>query len=46
MAIFKKYSPKKLVPVAVLGCKYKRVGKLGIEEQDEFDSILKILIGE
>ena len=43
--LFKKYSPNKLVPTAVLGCKYKRVGKLGIEEQDEFKAILKTLIG-
>ena len=44
VALFKKYSPKSLVPTAVLGCKYKHVGKLSIEEQDEFKAILKILI--
>jgi len=42
--LFKKYSPNNLVPVVVLGCKYKRIGKFGIEEQDEFKAILKILI--
>jgi len=46
VAIFKKYSPDKLVPAAVLGCKYQRIGKLGIEEQNEFKNILKVLIGE
>ena len=42
--IFKKYSPKKLVPAIVLGCKYKYVGKFGAEEGDEFKSILKSII--
>ena len=45
VAIFKKYSPKKLVPAVVLGCKYKYVGELGAEEQDEFKAILKKLTG-
>lgn len=45
VALFKKYSPNNLVPVVVLGCKYKRVGKFGIEEQDEFKAILKTLTG-
>lgn len=43
--IFKKYSPGKLVPAAVIGCKYKKIGKLGVEEQDEFKAIIKMLIG-
>ena len=43
--IFKKYSPNKLVPAVVLGCKYKKIGKFGLEEQDEFKSILKVLTG-
>jgi len=45
VSIFKKYSPNKLVPVAVLGCKYKKIGKFSVEEQDEFKSILKVLTG-
>jgi hypothetical protein len=45
VALFKKYSPNKLVPTIVLGCKYKHVGKFGVEEQDEFKTILKTLIG-
>ena len=44
--IFKKYSPKKLVPATVLGCKYKRIGDFGAEEEAEFKAILKTLIGE
>ncbi len=44
VAIFKKYSPDSLVPTIVLGCKYKRVGKLSSEEEDEFKTILKTLI--
>jgi len=44
--IFKKYSPKKLVPTTVLGCEYKRVGSLGTEEEVEFKVLLKKLIGE
>jgi hypothetical protein len=44
--IFKKYSPSSSVPTVVLGCKYKRVGKFGIPEQDEFVTILKTLAGE
>jgi len=44
--IFKKYSPKKLVPATVLACKYKRIGDFGVEQQDEFKAILKTLIGE
>ena len=43
--LFKEYSPNNLVPAVVLGCKYKRVGRFGIEEQDEFNAILKTLIG-
>ena len=43
--LFKKYSPNKLVPTVVLGCKYKRVGSFGAEEEDEFKAILKILVG-
>jgi len=43
--LFKKYSPNKLVPTIVLGCKYKRVGDFGAEEADEFRAILKILAG-
>jgi len=43
--IFKKYSPNKLVPAVVLGCEYKKVGKFGSEEQDEFEAILKVLTG-
>jgi len=43
--IFKKYSPNKLVPAVVLGCKYKKIGKFGLEEQDEFKAILKALTG-
>ena len=46
VVLFKKYSPNNLVPTVVLGCKYKRVGKFGIEEQDEFNAILKTLIGD
>ena len=41
--IFKKYSPGKLVPAVVLGCKYKKIGKFNVEEQDEFISIIKKL---
>ncbi|MCH8004142.1 MAG: hypothetical protein IH934_05950 [Nanoarchaeota archaeon] len=43
--IFKKYSPNKLVPAVVLGCKYKKIGKFGLEERDEFKAILKVLTG-
>ena len=43
--LFKKYSPNNLVPTVVLGCKYKRVGGFGAEEEDEFKAILKILAG-
>ena len=43
--LFKKYSPNNLVPAVILGCKYKHVGKLDIEDQDEFETILKTLIG-
>jgi len=32
--LFKKYSPKNLVPTVVLGCKYKRVGEFGIEDKN------------
>ena len=42
--LFKKYSPKSLVPTVVIGCKYKRVGSFGAEEEDEFKAILKNLI--
>lgn len=44
VALFKKYSPNNLVPTIVLGCKYKRIGKFGIEDQDEFKAILKTLV--
>ena len=43
--IFKKYSPGKLVPAVILGCKYKKIGKFHVEEQDEFISIIKKLTG-
>jgi len=43
--LFKKYSPNNLVPAVILGCKYKRIGKLDVEDQDEFKAILKTLIG-
>jgi len=46
VAIFKKYSPDKLVPVVVAGCKYKHIGKFSIDDKDEFQAILKTLIGE
>jgi len=39
--LFKKYSPNKLVPAIVLGCKYKRIGSLGSEVASEFENILK-----
>jgi len=42
--LFKKYSPDKLVPAVVLGCKYKHVGKLSSEDEEEFKEILKTLI--
>lgn len=42
--LFKKYSPDKLVPAVVLGCKYKYVGKLSSEDEEEFKAILKTLI--
>ena len=42
--LFKKYSPDKLVPAVVLGCKYKHVGKLSNEDEEEFKAILKTLI--
>jgi len=45
VAIFKKYSPNKLVPTVVLGCKYKKIGKFDVGEQDEFKSILNVLTG-
>jgi len=45
VSIFKKYSPNKLVPAVVLGCKYKKIGKFGLEEQDEFKDLLKVLTG-
>ncbi|MDP7244272.1 MAG: hypothetical protein QF568_02930 [Flavobacteriales bacterium] len=43
--LFKKYSPDKLVPTIILGCKYKHVGKFGVEEKDEFKAILQTLVG-
>lgn len=43
--LFKKYSTNNLVPAVILGCKYKRVGKLDVEAKDEFKAILKTLIG-
>lgn len=45
VALFKKYSPNKLVPIIVLGCKYKMVGSFGAEEEAEFKAILRALIG-
>ena len=45
VALFKKYSPNNLVPTVVIGCKYKHVGKFGIEEREEFEAILKTLVG-
>jgi len=45
VALFKKYSPNKLVPTVVLGCKYKRIGSFGAEEEEEFKAILRALIG-
>ena len=45
VAIFKKYSPNNRVPTVVLGCKYKHVGKCGIEQEDEFKAIIKTLVG-
>ena len=45
VAIFKKYSPNNRVPTVVLGCKYKHVGKFGIEQEDEFKAIIKTLVG-
>lgn len=45
VALFKKYSPDNLVPTIVLGCKYKHVGKFGIEQEEEFKAILKTLTG-
>jgi len=44
-ALFKKYSPNNLVPTVVLGCKYKRVGSLTINEADEFKALIKTLTG-
>ncbi len=45
IALFKKYSPDNLVPAVVIGCRYKRIGSFGIEEEDEFKAILKTLVG-
>ena len=45
VALFKKYSPNKLVPTVVIGCKYKHVGEFGIQERDEFEAIIKDLVG-
>ena len=45
VAIFKKYSPGKLVPVVVLGCKYRHIGKLEIEGEEEFMDILNTIAG-
>jgi len=43
VALFKKYSPDKLVPAIVAGCKYKKVGVL--DDTEEFRSILKNILG-
>ena len=43
VALFKKYSPDKLVPTIVAACKYKRVGVL--DDAEEFRNILKNLAG-
>ena len=45
IAIFKKYSPNKLVPSLILGCKYKKIGKFSSEDEFEFKAILKQLLG-
>lgn len=44
-ALFKKYSPNNLVPTMVIGCKYKHIGKFGVEQEEEFKDILKTIIG-
>lgn len=47
VALFKEYSPNRLVPTIVMGCKYKLIGKLGSEEEEEFKKILlKLIAGE
>ncbi len=45
VSLFKKYSPNSLVPAIVAGCKYKRVGSLGPDEEEELKAILKNIIG-
>ena len=44
--IFKKYSSRSQVPAVIIGCKYKHIGKLSIEEEDELKAILKTLINK
>ncbi len=44
-SLFKKYSPNSLVPTIVAGCKYKRVGSLGPDEEEELKAVLRNLAG-
>ncbi|MBW2975811.1 SurA N-terminal domain-containing protein [Candidatus Woesearchaeota archaeon] len=43
--MFRKYSPNNLVPAVVLGCRYKRVGSFGLEDEYEAREILKSIAG-
>ncbi|MAE42375.1 hypothetical protein CMO93_01275 [Candidatus Woesearchaeota archaeon] len=44
-ALFKKYSPNNKVPLIVVGCKYKRIGKFTNEQIAEFEAIINSISG-
>ncbi len=46
LELFKAQSPEMLVPTTIAGCKYKRIGSLNRENEYEFKSILKEIMGE
>lgn len=45
VALFKKYSPNNKVPLIVVGCKYKRIGKFTNEQIAEFEAIINSISG-
>ncbi|MBI2651639.1 SurA N-terminal domain-containing protein [Candidatus Woesearchaeota archaeon] len=46
LQLFKKYSPDSFAPLTLLGCKYKKVGFIGDNEEEEFKAIIKKFGGE
>ena len=46
VALFKKYSPRMLVPATIIACKYKKIGALDSSDEDTIKLLIKGILGE